>query len=106
MGFHLSFPASAGLKTDTNTKLVSFQPLRAPKSEAQNQNGVSKGSSEYLGTHKNMFADSVPNIMTQLRPSSSEKNHRLLTAQFAVSDWSLVAPVYFVKELAILTRIW
>ena len=35
-----------------------------------------------------------------------KKNHRLLTAQIAVSDWQLVAPVYFAKELAILIRIW
>ena len=73
MSFQLDFPTSAGLRTDTNTEFDSFQPLRAPKSEAQNQNGVSKGSSEYLGTYKNMFADSVPNIMAQLRLSSSEK---------------------------------
>ena len=43
-----------------------------------------------------------PNSVSALR----KKNHRLLTAKFAVSDWSLVAPVYFVKELAILIRIW
>ena len=53
-----------------------------------------------------MFADSVPNIMAQLRLSSLKKKHRLLTAQFAVSDWSLVAPVYPDQDLVSSYRLY
>ena len=54
--------------------------------------------------HTNPYPDRV--LCPNSASASRKKTHRLLTAQIAVSDWQLVSPVYFAKELVILIRIW